>query len=229
MSVVYLIGNGVNHKIGFTSRLKARIASFQTASDTPLTVLGVCDGGLEIEQKLHADLAQYRLSGEWFSLPNDVVAQLLRDVFVNAYDPRIWVSVERQTSEATEARASAALQTFLKSQHPEKMVEYVAANCGLRSSGLRKCFDEMRLPSTMNIVRMSHVYGADVLIHVFGEFGPIPKWLLGSEEMQSEQPTLPSDWGSATDVCQAAAKQSLAQADIWLKRAKACQAAEILQ
>lgn len=56
-------------KIGYTSgRVESRLKSLQTGSPDKLELLGVVDGGRELEKLLHKRYAEKRLEGEWFKL-----------------------------------------------------------------------------------------------------------------------------------------------------------------
>ena len=67
-------------KIGFASDVAARMASLQTASPVPLVLIGAIPGGLKLEKQIHAEVAEARLTGEWFKPTVDVRrwAQLAR-------------------------------------------------------------------------------------------------------------------------------------------------------
>jgi len=53
-------------KIGITDNLSARVRAIQTSNPYPLTVLWTRQGGSQLERKLHRELSDLRLSGEWF-------------------------------------------------------------------------------------------------------------------------------------------------------------------
>lgn len=61
-------------KIGHSGNPKARLAALKTASDQPLRMIGVMDGGKEAERELHLRFADARLEGEWFSPTEEIVA-----------------------------------------------------------------------------------------------------------------------------------------------------------
>ena len=75
-SFVYVIrGAGNHHKIGISADPIARIASLQTGSHERLdfAYIGVTSGaGFNIEAAAHGILANYRQSGEWFSVPASI-------------------------------------------------------------------------------------------------------------------------------------------------------------
>lgn len=54
-------------KVGTSSNVPARLAALKTASPTPLCLLGTAIGDAKEERRIHRDLAEYRLEGEWFS------------------------------------------------------------------------------------------------------------------------------------------------------------------
>jgi Meiotically up-regulated gene 113 len=69
-NVVYAIEGAMDHiKIGTTTDLPARVRELQTGSPVPLRVLAVCPGDRRLESALHHVYARYRVSGEWFALP----------------------------------------------------------------------------------------------------------------------------------------------------------------
>jgi len=54
-------------KIGFTIKdPRKRLRSLQTGCPIQLTLLGWYPGSLRQEQELHQQLAEFRMSGEWF-------------------------------------------------------------------------------------------------------------------------------------------------------------------
>lgn len=64
--VVYFIDDGTAVKIGWTKDLPGRLATLQTGSSRPLTLLRAVPGGRDLEASLHERLADARLQGEWF-------------------------------------------------------------------------------------------------------------------------------------------------------------------
>jgi hypothetical protein len=68
--VVYAIEGAMGHvKIGTTTDLSSRVRELQTGSPVTLRVLAVCPGDRALEAALHRAYARYRVSGEWFALP----------------------------------------------------------------------------------------------------------------------------------------------------------------
>lgn len=77
---IYLIRCGEYHKIGITSDVKARLSMMQTGSPHKLT-LTACwpvQNAKEDERQLHSMLESYHIRGEWFKLPKELVASLLK-------------------------------------------------------------------------------------------------------------------------------------------------------
>ena len=66
--LIYVIQgeSGGPMKIGYTKDLQKRIATLQTGYPDNLKVVLTFPGSLKIEQKIHNDLTQYRMRGEWF-------------------------------------------------------------------------------------------------------------------------------------------------------------------
>ena len=87
LQVVYFVRQGESGpiKIGMTALavLDGRLKQLQTGSPYPLLLLGVIEGGYELEQRLHKQFATYRLEGEWFDAQEDLV----RFVSANARQP----------------------------------------------------------------------------------------------------------------------------------------------
>lgn len=80
-------------KIGYTSGpVFVRLKEMQTGSPVPLTVLGVVDGDVRAERRLHARFATSRLHGEWFAVSDDLLA-VIRD---DARPPPVCTAPERR-------------------------------------------------------------------------------------------------------------------------------------
>jgi hypothetical protein len=61
-------------KIGIARDVDARRASLQTASPVKLTVEAVIPGSRDLERQLHERFAEHRLSGEWFTITDELDA-----------------------------------------------------------------------------------------------------------------------------------------------------------
>ena len=75
---VYLIQEAGSQsiKIGIAQNVVRRMTSLQTAHPMPLRLLGQCDGGLKLEQALHAEFAADQLLGEWFKPSDRLTARI---------------------------------------------------------------------------------------------------------------------------------------------------------
>ena len=67
-------------KIGHSADVSARLASLQTASPTPLQLMGAvaCTDAPRLEREIHARLADLRLEGEWFQWDPRIQDELAR-------------------------------------------------------------------------------------------------------------------------------------------------------
>jgi hypothetical protein len=67
---VYAIEGVSGHiKIGTSLNVQNRLNELQVGSPVRLTLLATCAGGRQMEESLHRQFAAFRLSGEWFALP----------------------------------------------------------------------------------------------------------------------------------------------------------------
>ena len=75
---IYLIRNGNNeYKIGKSNNPNRRLLELQTASPTKLTLIYsvYCDYYNNIETSLHNYLNSYKIRGEFFNLPLEIVTK----------------------------------------------------------------------------------------------------------------------------------------------------------
>ena len=78
MTLVYLLRAGNRYKIGYTtSAVEQRIKSLQTGNPLKIELLGTMPGTLKDERMLHAKYHAYRVEGEWFTLPQAAVDEIL--------------------------------------------------------------------------------------------------------------------------------------------------------
>jgi hypothetical protein len=70
------------YKIGISGDFEARLPAIQTGCPLPISVLlvGEVTGARNVERLLHARFAEFRVSGEWFALPDDKVAEAMRSL-----------------------------------------------------------------------------------------------------------------------------------------------------
>ena len=74
---VYFISDGTDIKIGFTSdQPESRMADLQTGNPNKLKLIGYILGDRSVEYWLHTKFNRYRKTGEWFTLPGDIVAMI---------------------------------------------------------------------------------------------------------------------------------------------------------
>ena len=75
---VYLIESGGLIKIGYSSNFEKRFKSYKT-HNLNLNILGVfqTEKAFQIESKLHKKYKEFKVNGEWFDLPLDVLCELL--------------------------------------------------------------------------------------------------------------------------------------------------------
>lgn len=71
---VYFIGDGDRVKIGIAANPQQRLMALQTASGRKLELKATCGGGRSEEQRLHAQFAADRLTGEWFLYSPELLA-----------------------------------------------------------------------------------------------------------------------------------------------------------
>ena len=85
LGYVYFITDGINIKIGFTSKsIKKRLKQLQTGNDKPLYILGYISGTKETESNLHKLFHQERIryNGEWFA-PSEFILD-----YINRYNEK---------------------------------------------------------------------------------------------------------------------------------------------
>jgi hypothetical protein len=64
-------------KIGWTSGdPRKRLSALQSGSPQRLELLGVIAGGPDVEQRLHAFNAPWRVGGEWFRVTSDLIDEI---------------------------------------------------------------------------------------------------------------------------------------------------------
>jgi hypothetical protein len=71
-------------KIGYSKNPEKRLNGLQSASPSPLLLLGKIHGGLEHESAFHEKFEQFRLHGEWFS--GDILATVMEIIARNTTD-----------------------------------------------------------------------------------------------------------------------------------------------
>lgn len=79
--MIYFLSDGENIKVGYSENVKKRINSIQVANPKKLSAELVIEGDYFLEQKIHLDLQEYRVNGEWFYISDAVKTYIdkLRD------------------------------------------------------------------------------------------------------------------------------------------------------
>ena len=79
---VYLIKASGKYKIGISTNPDKRIESLQTANPSPISVVHIqySHEYKRLEAELHEKYGEYRMQGEWFDLPADLVDLVVTDM-----------------------------------------------------------------------------------------------------------------------------------------------------
>ncbi|WP_461091355.1 GIY-YIG nuclease family protein [Spirosoma gilvum] len=87
---VYLLHAAGRYKIGISTNIDKRIAAIQNGCPYPVTLIAksrpeslVLESARSIESKIHSDLAEFRVVGEWFSLSHSSVVELISKYNLN--------------------------------------------------------------------------------------------------------------------------------------------------
>ena len=74
-TIVYFLHNPITNliKIGCTSNLQQRIKQLESAGGVELIVLGIREGGLLEEQKIHLKFQKLRVNSEWFKYSGKIL------------------------------------------------------------------------------------------------------------------------------------------------------------
>lgn len=70
--MIYFLSDGEYVKIGFSDNVTKRISQIQTANPKDLSVELIIDGDYAFEQKIHNDLKEFSVKGEWFYYSDSV-------------------------------------------------------------------------------------------------------------------------------------------------------------
>jgi hypothetical protein len=74
--VVYFVRSGELIKIGITSDHRGRINALKAANASPVSELGVIEGGSDLEQSLHERFGYCHSHGEWFFATPELLAYI---------------------------------------------------------------------------------------------------------------------------------------------------------
>jgi hypothetical protein len=85
---IYAISNSTNNtiKIGYSKNPKKRLAELQVATADPLVLLFSFVGDFQLEQQIHRQLEDYRVSGEWFMNCTQVL-EVLGNYRIDQFSP----------------------------------------------------------------------------------------------------------------------------------------------
>jgi T5orf172 domain. len=108
---VYFIRNGKAIKIGFTTDLDQRLRKLQTASSTPLEVMGSIPGTIQDEQNLHRRFYNLNVHGEWFRGHPSLMAYIREAT--KAPEPVVEIE-PAEPAKPLSAEAKAAISALLK-------------------------------------------------------------------------------------------------------------------
>lgn len=91
---IYIVTNlgSFKSKIGISSNPKARLRNMQTGSPEVLYLVYQSrpvsrSMAAEAERMVHAHLAEWRLHGEWFDLPDDLCVEPIEKALAGGYIP----------------------------------------------------------------------------------------------------------------------------------------------
>jgi len=76
---IYVIQAGEDGpcKIGVTENVWVRLQIMQTNNHVPLRLVALFEGDISHERKVHHDLADYRIAGEWFTASPEIISDLV--------------------------------------------------------------------------------------------------------------------------------------------------------
>ena len=85
ISMIYFIQNTeTKHiKIGYSDNVRNRLSDLQISSPHELTILTICEGGIELEKELHNKFNDYYVRGEWFNPSEELIN------YVNEFPPYV--------------------------------------------------------------------------------------------------------------------------------------------
>jgi hypothetical protein len=83
--MIYFIQNtDTKHiKIGYSDNIRRRLSELQITSPHELTILTICEGGIEVEKELHDKFNNHYVRGEWFSPSEELIS------YINEFPPYV--------------------------------------------------------------------------------------------------------------------------------------------
>lgn len=70
--MIYFIQCNKAVKIGFTNNISRRLLELQAANPCKLCILGIMDGGKDLERLIHRYLYKFKIRHEWYRLNEQV-------------------------------------------------------------------------------------------------------------------------------------------------------------
>jgi hypothetical protein len=141
VSSIYFISDGDSIKIGRSKDVTARMKDLSCGSARPLSLIASVNGHSKHESKVHAELADYRLNGEWFADCQEVRSAISRYVESGISVDSIEVETGPETEIVRRCRVAAELLVTRKMNAGlSKMEAYkaVSGEVGLEGQWLRK-------------------------------------------------------------------------------------------
>jgi hypothetical protein len=71
--MIYFIRDGDAVKIGYAINPRSRLTTLRTGNSRPISILGVMDGSLDDEHRLHQRFTSEHIRGEWFKLTPQII------------------------------------------------------------------------------------------------------------------------------------------------------------
>ena len=83
--MIYFIQNtDTKHiKIGYSDNIRRRLSELQITSPHELTILTICEGGIEVEKELHDKFNDHYVRGEWFNPSEELIS------YINGFPPYV--------------------------------------------------------------------------------------------------------------------------------------------
>lgn len=184
-SVVYIITDGRDYKVGFTTDLSQRVKDLQVGHPSKLRVVAMRVGGNELETLIHDILEEHHLRGEWFSMSDKVLAEVMALGFAPYKESVKLAGLRRRSASKTE---NEGLVSFLTDLYPDNTAQNVSKDTGVGASTVSKWLSYGCMPNGAVLLGMVLVYGPELLGAVLPKVDP---WLANSiSEARSGKITL---------------------------------------
>lgn len=175
---VYFIADDVGRlKIGVAADPHERLRYLQVGCAGRLRLIGSLPGSFDLERHLHGLFADLRLTGEWFIASRELLKEVER-LCASVPQPQVHQVASSRPSkqgEAAERRAMIVrIADHLRSIHPSRTADNVAADTGLATDTIRKWLGHQSLPSFAVLGVLIGTYGPEFVAAWMGEQ---PPWL----------------------------------------------------